>query len=147
MIRLCMWMLGGTRRGGRVRGRRMNQQDFNNFWTSMRAIFFLLLPGLLTGLIASLLDFFQFHFLKDKFSMQKLAVGVLGDICLAGFISAIAIELKLGPCGTIALVAISVRRGGVWVDGAIDRLLYGKYGVERRKNEEKDNNDPDKTIS
>jgi len=118
----------------------MNQQDFNDFWNSMRAIFFLLLPGLLTGLIASLLDFFQFHFLKDKFSLQKLAVGVLGDIFLAGFISAIAIEFKLGPCGTIALVAVSVRRGGVWVDNVIDKILYGKYGVERRQDEASDKN-------
>jgi|GEM_PF-2349132 len=126
----------------------MNQQDFNDFWVSMRAIFFLLLPGLLTGLIASLLDFFQFHFLKDKFSLQKLAVGVMGDIFLAGFISAIAIELKLGPCGTIALVAISVRRGGVWVDGVIDKILYGKYGVERRNADGAENKkDADKTSS
>ena len=122
------------RRVGGVRS--VSQQDFNDFWGSMRAIFFLLLPGLLTGLIASLLDFFQFHFLKDKFSAQKLVVGVLGDICLAGFVAAIAIELKLGTCGTIALVAISVRRGGVWVDGVIDRILYGKYGVERRNTDE-----------
>jgi len=124
----------------------MNQQDFNDFWTGMRAIFFLLLPGLLTGLIASLLDFFQFHFLKDRFSVQKLAIGVMGNIFLAGVISAIAIELKLGPCGTIALVAISVRRGGVWVDGVIDRLLYGKYGVERRCADEA-KKDTDKTSS
>lgn len=124
----------------------MNQQDFNDFWTGMRAIFFLLLPGLLTGLIASLLDFFQFHFLKDRFSAQKLIVGVLGDICLAGFVAAIAIELKLGTCGTIALVAISVRRGGVWVDGVIDRILYGKYGVERRSSHDtKNKKDTDKT--
>lgn len=122
----------------------MSQQDFNDFWGSMRAIFFLLLPGLLTGLIASLLDFFQFHFLKDKFSAQKLAIGVMGDLFLAGVISAVAIELKLGPCGTIALVAISVRRGGVWVDGVIDRLLYGKYGVERR-NVDEAKKDTDKT--
>lgn len=124
----------------------MSQQDFNDFWGSMRAIFFLLLPGLLTGLIASLLDFFQFHFLKDRFSAQKLIVGVLGDICLAGFVAAIAIELKLGTCGTIALVAISVRRGGVWVDGVIDRILYGKYGVERRNSyDTKDKKGTDKT--
>ncbi len=124
----------------------MNQQDFNDFWTGMRAIFFLLLPGLLTGLIASLLDFFQFHFLKDKFSAQKLAIGVMGDLFLAGVISAVAIELKLGPCGTIALVAISVRRGGVWVDGVIDRILYGKYGVDRRSSyETKNKKDTDKT--
>lgn len=124
----------------------MNQQDFNDFWGSMRAIFFLLLPGLLTGLIASLLDFFQFHFLKDKFSAQKLVVGVLGDICLAGFVAAIAIELKLGTCGIIALVAISVRRGGVWVDGVIDRILYGKFGVDRRNSyDTKDKKGTDKT--
>ena len=124
----------------------MNQQDFNDFWGSMRAIFFLLLPGLLTGLIASLLDFFQFHFLKDKFSVQKLAIGVMGDLFLAGVISAVAIELKLGPCGTIALVAISVRRGGVWVDGVIDRILYGKYGVDRRSSyDAKNKKDTDKT--
>ena len=122
----------------------MSQQDFNDFWGSMRAIFFLLLPGLLTGLIASLLDFFQFHFLKDRFSAQKLAIGVMGDLFLAGVISAVAIELKLGPCGTIALVAISVRRGGVWVDGVIDRLLYGSYGVERR-NVDEAKKDTDKT--
>ena len=60
----------------------------------------------------------------------------MGDLFLAGVISAVAIELKLGPCGTIALVAISVRRGGVWVDGVIDRILYGKYGVERRNADE-----------
>ena len=127
----------------------MNQQEFNGFWDSMRAIFFLLLPGLLTGLIASLLDFFQYHFLKDKFSLQKLLIGVLGDICLAGMAAAIAIELKIGTCGTIAIAAICVRRGGVWVDNVIDRLLYGKYGVERRGalDEKKSNADSDKTVS
>lgn len=127
----------------------MDQQEINNFYDSARAVFFLLLPGLLTGLIASLLDFFQYHFLRDKFSLQKLLIGVLGDICLAGLAAAIAVELKIGTCGTIAIAAICVRRGGVWVDNIIDRILYGKYGVERRgfRDDQKDKTDVDKTIS
>lgn len=128
----------------------MSQQDFNDFWNSMRVVFFLLLPGMLTGLITSLLDFFQFHFLKDKFSLQKLVVGIISDICLAGFVAAIAIELKLGTCGTIAVTAICVRRGGAWVDSVIDKVLYGKYGVEKRKGQshaEKNNKDADQASS
>ena len=78
---------------------------------------FLLLPGL-HRLIASLLDFFQFHFLKDKFSAQKLVVGVLGDICLAGFVAAIAIELKLGIRGLMhwSQHPEARRRLGGWSD-------------------------------
>ena len=125
----------------------MSQQEVNDFLDSMRAIFLLLLPGLLTGLIASLLDFFQYHFLRDKFSLQKLVIGIIGDVCLAGLVAAIAIEFRLGPCGTIAAAAICVRRGGVWVDSVIDKLLYGKYGIERRHREDEDKKNNHKTAS
>lgn len=121
-----MWTLGEGDPAGIIGN--MAQSEFNDFVQSMRLVFFILLPGILTGLIISVLDFFQYHFLKDRFSLQKLVVGVIGDLILSAFIGAVCYELKISTACSMAMCGLGVRRGGVWVDKVIDKYIISKSG-------------------
>ena len=101
----------------------MSQQEINDFFDSCRKVFTLLFPFLLVGLVTSFVDFLQKHLGRECFKLTKLIVGLVSDMFLAFVITCIGYEIGLGEFGIAAMVAISVHKGGGWIDRIVDQRL------------------------
>lgn len=101
----------------------MSQQEINDFFDSVRRVFTLLFPFLLVGLVTSFVDFLQKHLGRERFKLTKLIVGLVSDMFLAFVITCIGYEIGLGEFGIAAIVAISVHKGGGWIDRIVDQRL------------------------
>ena len=110
----------------------MSQQEINNFFESVRHVFTLLFPFLLVGLVTSFVDFLQKHLGRERFKLTKLIVGLVSDMFLAFVITCIGYEMGLGEFGIAAMVAVSVHKGGRWIDRIVDQRME----VNVRKDEE-----------
>ena len=108
---------------GRRKGNTMSQQEISDFFESCRRVFTLLFPFLLVGLVTSFVDFLQKHLGKERFKLTKMIVGVVSDMFLAFVITCIGYEIGLGEFGIAAMVAVSVHKGGRWIDGIVDQRL------------------------
>ena len=100
-------------------------------------MFTLLFPFLMVGLVTSFVDFLQKHLGKERFKLTKLIVGLVSDMFLAFVITCIGYEIGLSEFGIAAMVAVSVHKGGRWIDRIVDqRLEMGRgkddEGRERR---------------
>lgn len=114
----------------------MSQQEISDFFESVRHVFTLLFPFLLVGLVTSFVDFLQKHLGRERFKLTKLIVGLVSDMFLAFVITCIGYEIGLGEFGIAAMVAVSVHKGGRWIDKVVDqRLEVGRIKEnEREKN-------------
>lgn len=101
----------------------MSQQEINNFFESVRHVFTLLFPFLLVGLVTSFVDFLQKHLGRERFKLTKLIVGLVSDMFLAFVITCIGYEIGLGEFGIAAMVAVSVHKGGRWIDNVVDQRM------------------------
>lgn len=101
----------------------MSQQEISDFFESVRHVFTLLFPFLLVGLVTSFVDFFQKHLGRERFRLTKLIVGLVSDMFLAFVITCIGYEIGLGEFGIAAMVAVSVHKGGRWIDRIVDQRL------------------------
>ena len=101
----------------------MSQQELSDFFESCRRVFTLIFPFLLVGLVTSFVDFLQKHLGKERFKLTKLIVGVVSDMFLAFVITCIGYEIGLGEFGIAAMVAVSVHKGGRWIDNVVDQRL------------------------
>lgn len=109
--------------GGRRENKAMSQQEINNFFESVRHVFTLLFPFLLVGLVTSFVDFLQKHLGRERFKLTKLIVGLVSDMFLAFVITCIGYEIGLGEFGIAAMVAVSVHKGGRWIDNVVDQRM------------------------
>ena len=114
----------------------MSQQEINDFFESVRHVFTLLFPFLLVGLVTSFVDFLQKHLGRERFKLTKLIVGLVSDMFLAFVITCIGYEIGLGEFGIAAMVAVSVHKGGGWIDRIVDQRLE----IGRQSHGEKDEN-------
>ena len=111
----------------------MSQQEISDFFESCRRVFTLLFPFLLVGLVTSFVDFLQKHLGKERFKLTKMIVGVVSDMFLAFVITCIGYEIGLSEFGIAAMVAVSVHKGGRWIDRIVDQRME----VNVRKDEER----------
>lgn len=112
----------------------MSQQEISDFFDSCRRVFTLLFPFLMVGFVASFVDFLQKHLGKERFKLTKLIVGLVSDMFLAFVVTCVGHEIGLGSFGIAAMVAISVHKGGGWIDRIVDqRLEIGRRNDEGRK--------------
>ena len=112
----------------------MSQQEINDFFESVRHVFTLLFPFLLVGLVTSFVDFLQKHLGRERFKLTKLIVGLVSDMFLAFVITCIGYEIGLGEFGIAAMVAVSVHKGGRWIDKVVDqRLEVGRIKENERE--------------
>lgn len=111
----------------------MSQQELSDFFDSVRRVFTLLFPFLLVGLVTSFVDFLQKHLGRERFKLTKLIVGLVSDMFLAFVITCIGYEMGLGEFGIAAMVAVSVHKGGRWIDRIVDQRME----VNVRKDEER----------
>ena len=109
----------------------MSQQELSDFFESCRRVFTLLFPFLMVGLVTSFVDFLQKHLGKERFKLTKLIVGVVSDMFLAFVITCIGYEIGLGEFGIAAMMAVSVHKGGRWIDYVVDQRME----VNTRKDE------------
>lgn len=108
---------------GRRSGKKMSQQEISDFFDSCRRVFTLLFPFLMVGLVTSFVDFLQKHLGRERFSLIKFIVGIVSDMFLAFVIACIGYEIGLGEFGIAAMVAVSVHKGGRWIDRIVDQRL------------------------
>lgn len=101
----------------------MSQHEINDFFDSCRKVFTLLFPFLLVGLVTSFVDFLQKHLGRERFKLTKLIVGLVSDMFLAFVVTCVGHEIGLGSFGIAAMVAISVHKGGGWIDRIVDQRL------------------------
>ncbi|WP_288333339.1 hypothetical protein [Cloacibacillus porcorum] len=101
----------------------MSQQEINDFFESCRRLFTLLFPFLLVGLVTSFVDFLQKHLGRERFSLIKFIIGIISDMFLAFVITCVGYEVGLGEFGIAAMVAVSVHKGGRWIDRIVDQRL------------------------
>ena len=109
--------------GGRRENKAMSQQEINNFFESVRHVFTLLFPFLLVGLVTSFVDFLQKHLGRERFKLTKFIVGMISDMFLAFVVTCVGRELGLGSYGIAAMVAVSVHKGGGWIERIVDQRL------------------------
>ena len=81
--------------------------------------------------MTSFVDFLQKHLGKERFKLTKMIVGVVSDMFLAFVITCIGYEIGLGEFGIAAMVAVSVHKGGRWIDGIVDQRL--EVGEDERR--------------
>lgn len=114
----------------------MSQQEINDFFESVRHVFTLLFPFLLVGLVTSFVDFLQKHLGRERFKLTKFIVGMISDMFLAFVVTCVGRELELGSYGIAAMVAVSVHKGGGWIERIVDQRLE----IGRQSYGEKDEN-------
>lgn len=101
----------------------MSQQEFQDFLESAAQAFKFFVPYMLAGLVTSLVDFLRKHFMRERFDLIKLFVGLAGDLWLTFVIVCGAKHFGIGEWGVYALVAVLVSKGHEWIARVIDRRL------------------------
>lgn len=127
-----MWMFAVSGRVGE--GDVMSQTEVRDAFDSLKAIFMLMMPGLIAACITSSVDFLNKHWLKDKFSWNRFIVGHISDITLGGAVYLGLCEMGVGEAGRLAAVYVAVSAGRPWVRRVIDERL----GVNHRDDGRKD---------
>jgi hypothetical protein len=127
-----MWMFAASGRVGE--GDVMSQTEVRDAFDSLKAIFMLMMPGLIAACITSSVDFLNKHWLKDKFSWNRFIVGHISDITLGGAVYLGLCEMGVGEAGRLAAVYVAVSAGRPWVRRVIDERL----GVNHRDDGRKD---------
>lgn len=110
----------------------MSQREINEFLDSCRHVFTLLFPFLLVGLVTSFVDFLQKHLGRERFSLIKFIVGIISDLFLAFVVTCVGYELHFGEFGIAAMVAVSVHKGGRWIERIVDQRLQINAGKEEK---------------
>ena len=126
-----MWMFAASGRVGE--GDVMSQTEVRDAFDSLKAIFMLMMPGLIAACITSSVDFLNKHWLKDKFSWNRFIVGHISDITLGGAVYLGLCEMGVGEAGRLAAVYVAVSAGRPWVRRVIDEA-----GVNHRDDGRKD---------
>lgn len=126
-----MWMFAASGRVGE--GDVMSQTEVRDAFDSLKAIFLLMMPGLIAACITSSVDFLNKHWLKDKFSWNRFIVGHISDITLGGAVYLGLCEMGVGEAGRLAAVYVAVSAGRPWVRRVIDERLGVNHRGDGRK--------------
>ena len=135
-------MCAAGARAGITGGGEVSQQEVRDALDSLKAVFLLVMPGLIAACITSSVDFLSKHWLKDKFMWNRFIVGHVSDVTLGAAVYLGLCELGVGEAGRLAAVYVAVSAGRPWVRRVIDGRLglddkackgckdEGKKGVE-----------------
>lgn len=115
----------------------MSQNEWQSFWETVRRVLPIYFAYALGSMVLSFCTFLDRHYSKEAFSLAKLILGMFRDMVWG-------LVLMCGGMWvghnnhylTAFIVSIGVLRGYRWTFDLIDAVLWKRYGVGRRDQDE-----------
>ena len=113
----------------------MSQQEFNDFWASLKTTLLAILPLIFSSAVVSVVRFFENHWRAEPFKLSKLVVGIFIDTVYGTLIGGVALAAGRHVLIACALSGAVSHYGMRHLEQAVLRLVLRKYGL---KDNEKD---------
>ena len=114
----------------------MSQQEFNDFWASLKTTLLAILPLIFSSALVSVVRFFENHWHAEPFKLSKLVVGIFIDTVYGTLIGGVALAAGRHVLIACALSGAVSHYGMRHLEQAVLRLVLRKYGLkEDEKND------------